>query len=134
MRPSVLNIYSTRQQQNPPLSSGAKTNTWSGENWGQFQSPKLNSNSTSNPELILTQLRLEAIESELARACYLYRQLCEEFDGISLQNQENYRVSLDIEREEISREIFAIINQIAELELERINLQVKLNFLTDNQE
>lgn len=127
MRTFTFDINSTTQQQNPTLSSGGKTQTQSGEKFYRLYSPKLNSNSISNSELILTQLRLDAIESERASACSRYIQLCQELDEITFQNEQYFGYSLELEQNEICQEILTIIHHICQLELERINTQSKLN-------
>ncbi|MEB3279568.1 MAG: hypothetical protein VKK42_11690 [Lyngbya sp.] len=128
MKTSSLDIYSTTKQHNSPLSTVGKTQTQDWENFYNLNSPKLNSNATSNPEIILTLLRLDAIESELATACSRYSQLCQELDAITFQNEQYCRCSLELERDQTCQEILSIIHQISRLEIERINTESTLNY------
>ncbi|MFZ1024985.1 MAG: hypothetical protein WAN66_02065 [Limnoraphis robusta] len=134
MRTSALDIYSTPQQHNPRLFSVGKAKTQYWENFYNLKSPKLHSNSTSNSELILAQVRLDAIESELATACSRYIQLCQELDAMTFQNERDSCCCLDLEREKTSHEILAMIQEIGQLELERIHIKFKLSSLTSNRE
>lgn len=134
MRTSTLDIYAMTEQQNPPLSSGGNAKTQYRENLCSLDSQKLNSNLTSNSELILAQLRLNAIESELAMTCSLYRERCQEFDRITWQTEQYSDCSLELERQETYQEILALIDNISQLQIERINTCHQLNYLGFNGE
>ncbi|EAW34044.1 hypothetical protein [Lyngbya sp. PCC 8106] len=123
MKTSSLDIDSTTKQHHPTLSSVGRTQTQYGEKFYRLHSPKLNSNSTSNSELILTQVRLDAIESERVMACYRYIQLCQELDEITLQNEQYFGFHLQLEQDKIYQEILIIIVQICQIELERVKTQ-----------
>jgi hypothetical protein len=127
---TTLDIYSMTEHHNSVLFSTEKTQPLYGENFCSLNSQKLNSNS----ELILTQLRLEAIDAELAITCSLYSQRCQEFDRITWQTEQYSDCSLELESQETYQEILAIIDKISHLQLERINTCDQLNDLSLNEE
>jgi|GEM_PF-1560767 len=131
---TTLDIYSMTEHHNSVLFSTEKTQPLYWDNFCSLNSQKLNSNSTSNSKLILTQLRLEAIDAELAITCSLYSKRCQELDRITLQTEQYSDCSLELESQEICQEIFTLIDKISQLQIERINTCHQLNYISLNEE
>ncbi len=128
MKTSLLTIY----PQNPQelrLNPGKIPKTEKLEMVDPLKISKLDFNSTSNPEIIVTQVHLEAIESEIEIACALYHQLCCELDSITFQNHQGFSSYLQPEQEKTCQEILTLIQEICQLELKKKYVCSKLESL-----